>query len=106
MTVFYAERYLVGGLETHGGDLETHYDPMPADLVRVWEVDPADPWDTTPWVRGADGIWTVEGEGPDGLALPWEELLEEFAPVSDDEADAAIGLDALAARNAGAEVIA
>ncbi len=100
MTVFYATPYVVGGLEVHGGDREVHHDPMPESLRKVWEIDPADPWDKTPWVLGDDGLWTVEGEADEGLALSWTELLDEFAPVSDVEADAAIGLDALAVRNA------
>jgi len=99
MTVYYAERYTVGGLYTHGGDEETHHDPMPANLTKVWEIDPADPNDTTPWVRDADNLWTVQGEGDEGFALSWIELLDEFGPLTDDERDAAMGIEALDDRN-------
>jgi hypothetical protein len=95
VTVYYATPYAVGGLHTHGGDLETHYDPMPEGLTKVWEIDPADPNDTTPWVRGDDDVWTVESEGDEGLALSWIELLDDFGPLTDDETDAAIGMEAL-----------
>lgn len=99
MTVFYAESYTVGGLYTHGGDIETHYSEMPAELRRVWEIEPYPPGDTTPWVRDDSDLWTVEGQADEGLALEWTELLDEFGPLSDDVDDAALGLDALAARN-------
>lgn len=99
MTVFYAQSYMVGGLETHGGDREVHHDPMPEGLRKVWEIEPYPPGDTTPWVRDDADLWTVEGQADEGLALEWTELLDEFGPLSDDVDDAALGLDALTARN-------
>lgn len=98
MAVYSKTTYTVGGQYTHGGDIETHYDPMPEGLNRVWEIEPYDPNDTTPWVRDADGIWTLEGRADESQALEWEDLLDGFSPVTDDEADAGIGISALTAR--------
>lgn len=98
MTFYFATPYMVGGSWTHGGDREVHHDPIGDNITKVWEVDPAEPGDTTPWVKGADGYWSPEGEGFDSLELPWEDLLEEFGPLTNDEDDAAIGLEALASR--------
>jgi hypothetical protein len=98
MTVFYAKTYTVGGLYTHGGDRETHHDPMPEDLTRVWEIEPFLPADTRPWERDADGFWSMPDE-PDSQVLDWVELLDGFGPVTDDEGDAGMGLEELAARN-------
>jgi hypothetical protein len=102
MTVFYAQDYMVGGLYIHGGDRETHYTPMPEGLKKVWEIEPVPPGDTTPWVRGDGDYWTVAAEGHEELALSWEELLEEFGPLTDDETEAAMGLEALDALNRAA----
>lgn len=97
MTIFYAKPYLVGGSYTHGGDEEVHFDEMPADLTKVWEIDPFPPDDTRPWTRDDNGLWSFEGE--DGLELSWEELLYEFGPLTDDEGQAGMGLDELKAQN-------
>lgn len=98
MTVYYATPYMVGGSYTHGGDREVHHDSIPDHVTKLWEIDPAEPGDTMPWIKGDDGYWTPAEPGYDVLTLSSEELLEEFGPVSDDEADAAIGLDALETR--------
>lgn len=79
MTVFYA------------------YAEVPADVQKVWEIDPADD-DGRPWIRHeAGGPWSVEGETilQGGLVLTWEQLMENFGPLTDDPAMAGVGLEAL-----------
>lgn len=85
MTIYAAHRYLVGGLYTHGGDIEWEIDEQPASLVRAWTED--------------DGTWAefVDEDGPfwtpiddngqplsDGIELTWAEFLQEFGPVYDE----------------------
>lgn len=80
MTVFYA------------------YAEVPADVRKVWEIDPASDSDadTAPWVRAAGSeLWRVRGEDEGGLELTWPQLMENFGPLTDDPAMAGVGLDAL-----------
>lgn len=84
MAEFAAHRYPVGGLYTHGGDRETHYDDMPRDLVTIWDRDD-DQWQR---VDTEDGqYWyPVDANGQpvdDGLELDWHGLLDQFGPVWD-----------------------
>lgn len=77
MTIYSSHTYEVGGQYTHGGDIETHTDPMPDGLFQVWEVE-----DGAHWVCN-NGIWTAVGEA-DPIELTWVELLDEFGPVTDE----------------------
>lgn len=68
-------RYVVGGL---GGDVERNWPCQPPSLVRGWDRDEHE------W-RFA-GLWRPYDDGapvPDGLALDWPELLDQFGPISD-----------------------
>lgn len=76
MTVYRATRYEVGGQLAHGGEVETHYDPMPATVTQVWD------YEGDPWTRVGDEWLPVE---PEYGSVPWEELLEDFGPVTDEE---------------------
>lgn len=79
MTVYQSETHPVGGLHTHGGDIERHTDPEPDGLVQVWEVEAGNHW-----CRYDDGLWRAVGEG-DSVELTWTELVTDFGPVTDDE---------------------
>jgi hypothetical protein len=85
MTVFSAHQYLVGGLVTHGGDIEWHIDEQPAGLTRVWDAE------GEAWGEFTDSIgvhWTpVDSDGwpiPDHREVTWAELLQEWGPATDE----------------------
>lgn len=88
MAHFFATQYAVGGLYTHGGDLETHYDDQPAGLTRVLDQND-DEWretrcegDLVCWVP-----YLADEPMSEGRHCSWVELLDEFGPLWDGVAD-------------------
>ena len=83
MARYFAERYLVGGAYTHGGEYEHEIPTQPAGLKRVWDQDDNE------WRELLiDGVptWVPFSNGhpiPEPLELDWLELLIQFGPVTD-----------------------
>lgn len=84
MTTYEATPYLAGGLETHGGDWETHYDDIPAGLGHVWD-DEGNRW--VQYEEDGKVLYTPSPRGPEGRVCTGDELLEEFGPVTDTAPD-------------------
>jgi hypothetical protein len=85
MAEFAAHTYPVGGLYTHGGDIETHYDNQPRDLIVCWDQDDRE-WHLTACPEHDETCWVpfeTDGPTPDGRHCDWNGQLQEFGPVWD-----------------------
>lgn len=79
MAEYRSEPYLVGGLFTHGGDIERHYDYPPLGTNKAWDRG------EKPWVRNplTDEWMPVGATANDPRTCDWEGFLDEHGPAYD-----------------------